>query len=170
MRATKFAISMACTAALLFAGCATSPEVERQREAKEADIAAILKVKLDPAEFGETQRCLSESQYRSFRPLDENRILFTGTRDKLWINTLRSRCMDLRHGDVLIVQSFSARRMCDGDRFEATDWFQWPWYRRTPWHWGSHWGTGPSCTLGSFQPVTKAQVAEIETIIEADYE
>jgi hypothetical protein len=102
MRATKFAISMACTAALLFAGCATSPEVERQREAKEADIAAILKVKLDPAEFGETQRCLSESQYRSFRPLDENRILFTGTRDKLWINTLRSRCMDLRHGDVLI--------------------------------------------------------------------
>lgn len=170
MKAIKYTISIACTAALLCAGCASSPELERQREAKEADIAIILNAKLDPAEYGETTRCLSDSQYRSFRPLDDKRILFTGRGDKLWINTLRSRCMDLRHGDVLIVQSFSAMRMCDGDHFEATDWFAWPWYRRTPWHWRSHWGTGPSCTLGSFQPVTKAQVAEIESIIEAKYE
>lgn len=168
MTATRNAVSVALAATLFFAGCANSPELQRQREAKEADIAAILSVQLDPAEFGETRRCLSDSAYRSFRPLDDKHLLFEGRGDKLWINTLRASCMDLRHGSVLIIQPFSARQMCDADRFEATDWFSWPWYRRTPWHSPHHWGSGPTCVLGKFQPVTKAQVAEIEAIIRSD--
>ncbi len=146
---------------LVVAGCAVSPEVEDRRQAIEADIDEILSVPLDPAEYGEAKRCLSDMEYRNFRAIDDRHILFEGRRDKLWMNTLRGRCSDLRFGDVLVVRQFSSSRMCEGDQFRVTDWFDWPWYRRWPWYWGS-WGTGPTCMLGKFQPVTEGQVAEIE--------
>ena len=168
MGAIKYAITMACAAFLLCAGCATSPEVESRRQAIEADIESILSQPLDPAEFGETKRCLADHEYRNFRALDDKHILFDGRRGKQWINTLRSRCPDLRYGDVLVVRSFSSTRMCDMDRFQVADWFDWPWYRRwRPWHWGGDWGMGIPCSLGKFQPVTKGQVAEIEAVLES---
>lgn len=69
------------------------------------------------------------------------------------------------HHSVLVVRSFSARRMCDMDTFQASDWFDWPWYRQWPWRWWSTWGM--NCTLGKFQPVTGSQVAEIETVLKS---
>ncbi len=166
MGAVRYAICMACVALLLCAGCATSPESESRRQGIEADIQSILSTPLDPAEFGETKRCLADMEYRNFRVLDDRRILFEGRRDKLWINTLRSRCPDLRFGDVLVVRPFSGTRICDMDTFQVADWFDWPWYRRWPWHWGGRWGMGTQCSLGKFQPVTEDQVAEIEAVLE----
>lgn len=153
-------------AVLLLAGCATSPEAESRRQEKEASINEILAQPLDPTEFGETKRCLSDHEYRNFRALDNRRILFEGRRDKLWINTLRARCPDLRHGAVLLVKSFSSRRICNMDTFQVSDWFEWPWYRRWPWQWG-RWETGVRCSLGKFQPVTNAQVEEIRAILKS---
>ena len=49
------------------------------------------------------RRCLGDMDYRHFRALDEKHILFEGRRDRLWVNTLRTRCSDLRFGDVLVV-------------------------------------------------------------------
>lgn len=167
MRASRTAGYLAFCAALFLAGCATSPEVESRRQAIEADIDEVLSYPLDPAEFGETKRCLSDTQYRNFRPLGDRHILFEGRRDKRWINALRGRCHDLRWGDVLVVRSFSGMRMCDMDRFHVTDWFAWPWYRRWPWQWGGNWSSGISCMLGKFQPVTEAQVAEIEALLKS---
>ncbi len=165
MRAMKIAIILpACFALLLLSGCAVSPEAEERRLAVEAEIDAILSQPLAP-EFGEMRRCLSEMDFRNFRALDEKHVLFEGRRDRLWVNTLRTRCPDLRHGQVLVVKQFSGSRMCDSDRFYATDWFDWPWYRRWPWDWGSGWQTGMECTLGRFQPVTADQVAEIEAVL-----
>ena len=158
-------LSLAIIAALLCASCAVSPDVESRRQAIEADIDEILSLPLDPAEFGETKRCLADSEYRSFRPLGDRHILFEGRRNKLWVNTLRSRCTQLRHGDVLVTRSLSGLRMCDMDRFEVADWFEWPMYRRWPWQWGS-WAAGPVCSLGKFQPVTEAQLDEIEALLE----
>jgi len=166
MKAVRYVVSTACTAALLCASCAVSPEAEEQRLAREAEIAHILSIELDPAEYGETKRCLSDTEYRSFRALDDRRILFEGRRNKFWVNTLRSRCSDLRYGDVLVVRQFSSSRMCDTDTFEVAEWFDFPWYRRWPWHWGT-WGTGLRCSLGKFQPVTEAQVKAIEAALEA---
>ena len=167
MKAVRSAISLACTAILLCASCAVSPEAEERRLAIEADIADILSMQLDPAEYGATRRCLSDADYLRFRALDDRHILFESRRDRLWINTLRSRCPDLRHGDVLIVRSFSRLRMCDMDSFEVADWFDWPWYRRWPWHWRTGWGVGMHCMLGEFQPVTRAQVDAIEAVLES---
>ena len=159
------AITLASALSLL-AGCATSPEAESRRQAIDADIDAILSIELDPAEYGETRRCLSDREYRNFRPLGDRHLLFEGSRGRLWINTLQHRCSDLRSGDVLVVRSFSGMRMCRMDRFQVTDWFDWPWYRRWPWHWGPGWDTDGSCTLGEFQPVTAEQVAEIKAVLQ----
>jgi hypothetical protein len=150
---------------LLCAACATSPEVESRRQAKEADIAAILGEPLDPALYGETKRCLADNEYRNFRALDDRRLLFEGRGNKLWLNTLPFRCTDLRYGDVLRVKTISWSRICETDSFAVGDWFDWPWYRRWPWRWSSGQGMAESCTLGKFQPVTEAQVGEIEAVL-----
>lgn len=148
------------------AGCATSPEVQEQTQATEAKIESILSQPLDAAEYGATKRCLAGNEYRDFRVLDDQRILFDGRRGKLWLNTLRMRCPELRGATVLRVKSISTfGRICDMDSFQPGDWFGWPWYRRWPWSWGSRSGTGMTCSLGSFQPVTDAQVAAMEVAI-----
>lgn len=165
MSTIKTTLILVGLAALLLPGCAVSPEVESRRQAIEADIDEILSLPLDPSEYGEPRRCLSDMEFRNFRPLDDRHIVFDGRRGKLWINTLRGRCPDLRHGNVLVVRKFAGSRMCERDQFRVTDWFDWPWYRRWPWNWGT-WGTGPMCTLGQFQPVTEAQVDEIEARLE----
>lgn len=76
-------------------------------------------------------------------------------------------CPDLRWGDVLVVRSFTSRRLCASDNFAVTDWFDWPWYRRWPWQWGSRLGTGMTCTLGEFKSVTKDQVKGIEALLDS---
>jgi hypothetical protein len=156
--------SAVCVAAVLLVsgGCASSPDDESQRRAIEADIQDILSLSL--GEDGKPLRCLSDVQYRGFRALDEKHMLFTGKGDRRWINVLRQRCSDLRHGSVLRVRSHSMSHICNTDRFAVDDMFEWPWYSRWPWQWGA-WSTGMTCTLGPFYPVTDAQVAEIEAVI-----
>jgi hypothetical protein len=168
MGTRRYAAWTAVLALLLLAGCATSPEAESRRLAIEADIQDILSQTV-PAELGTSKRCLSDHEYRSFRALNDQYLLFEGRRGKQWINELRSRCYDLRRGHVLMVTSFSVRRICDMDRFEVADWFYWPWYRRWYWpgYWGPSWGMGVQCSLGKFQPVTEAQVAAIEDALDS---
>lgn len=161
------AIGLLCCTALLFTGCATTPDFEKRRQEVESDIDEILSLQLDPDEYGETRRCLSEHDYRTFRPLGDRHILFAGRKGRLWINTLRGRCYDLRHGDILVIRSFSTTRMCDMDSFQVADWFDWPWYRRWPWYWGGRWNTGMRCSLGKFQPVLEGQVQEIEALLDS---
>jgi len=161
MHARRYFVCVS-VALLFIAGCASSPEDESRRQAIEADIKDILT--LSPGEAGKPLRCLSDTQYTGFRALDEKYLLFTGLGGKRWVNTLRNRCYDLRHGDVLRVRSFSLARICDTDRFAVDDWFEWPWYSRWPWRWGA-WSTGMTCTLGKFYPVTEGQVEEIEAVL-----
>lgn len=161
MHVTRCVIGIACTASLVLASCSTSPEARERELQKQASIDEILSEPLDPAEFGETKRCLSDAEWDSFRALDDRHILFVGRRDRLWVNTLRSGCPDLRHGDKLIVRKFSGSRMCDADQFQATDWFGWPAGQRSP----DTWGTGVGCVLGKFQPVTQQQIDDIEAVL-----
>ncbi len=167
MNTFRVAILVAASAAfLLFPGCAASPEAEARRQATEADIDEILSYELDPTEYGEIKNCLADHEYTTFKPLGTRHMLFEGRRGKLWINALRGRCNDLRHGDVLVVRVTTGSRMCDMDHFEVTEWFNYPWYRRWPWSWG-RWGTGTMCTLGKFHPVSEQQVSEIRAVLES---
>ena len=153
-----------CTA-LMLSACATSPEAVQQREQVDAQINKILSEPLEEEQPGKPKRCLADHEYRNFKALDERHILFEGRGDKQWINTLRSRCPDLRHGEVLRVRSFSAiGRICEYDSFAVDDWFDWPWYRRWPWRWGETLSAGMTCTMGKFQPVTEQQVWAIKDV------
>ncbi len=162
----RFQFAAWVLAMLLVCGCATSPEVEERERAVETTIENILSEPLDEAAYGKPLRCLNSSQYRDFRVLDDQRIVFAGSRGRLWLNTLRMRCPDLRHATALRIRSISTvGRICDMDTFQAGDWFDWPWYRRWPWRWGSTWHSGISCSLGTFQPITESQLTAIEAAL-----
>jgi len=167
MGAIRFISYMAIAFMLLFAGCATSPDVATQRQIADAEISRILSAQLDPAEFGETKSCLADREYNNFSVLDDRHILFEGLGGKQWINTLPARCPDLRFGSLIRVKSFSWSRICDSDSFLVGDWFDRSWYRSWPWHWGGGWGMGTPCSLGKFQPVTKDQVEEIRAALKS---
>ena len=156
---------VAMFAVVLLAGCAVSPEAEEQRRLMEEEISSILAEPLDEQTYGTAKRCLSDAEYHHLRIIDDRRILFEGRGDRLWLNTLRSRCPDLRHYSVIITRPISPSRMCEMDLFYVSDWFSWPWYRRWPWYWGWGWGASASCMLGEFQPVTEDQVERIEEAI-----
>lgn len=152
--------------ALLVAACAVSPEAEERRRAMEEEIGFILAEPLGEEKYGETRRCLSDHEFQNFSVIDDQRIVFEGRRGKLWLNTLRTRCPDLRFHSVIVVRpTLSMGRMCAMDTFYVSDWFEWPWYRRWPWYWGWGWGASATCMLGEFQPVTESQVELIKEAV-----
>lgn len=166
LTASRWSLIAVIITALFYGSCAVSPEAEERRRLIDEEIGFILAEPLDEAVYGKTKRCLSDTDYRNIRILDDRRILFEGRRDRQWLNTLRMRCPDLRHHSVIVVRTtISPRRMCDMDTFYVSDWFDWPWYRRWPWYWGWGWGASAMCSLGEFQPVTESQVALIEEAI-----
>ena len=122
----------------------------------EADIDEIMEYPVDATEVGETKRCLSEGNYRSYRALGERHLLFEGRRGKQWINVLRGRCRNLDRGDFYIMEPSSGRQLCSSDQFEVAD-------RLTSTSFGDL-GVGIKCSLGEFKPVTRAQVEEIEKL------
>ena len=148
---------------LLISGCASTPDDGTGKPPVSERIDAILSIPIEGMEEPETQRCLSNMRVRNFKPLGDRHLLFEGRGGQYWVNTLRTRCYDLRHGTVLSVRSSGmSNQYCDGDRFAVGDWFTWPWYRRWPWSWGTPWQTtGSACVLGKFQPVTEQQVDDI---------
>jgi len=154
MSIRRIAIGTVIAALLALAACAVSPADEQRRKDMEADIDEILTYELDKTEFEDPGRCLRESQYRSFRPLGDRHLLFEGRNDKQWINVLRGRCVGLDDDGIFVMQISSAGRVCDQDKFEVRD--------RMPL--GA--GIGPTCVLGEFKSVARAQVHEIETRLE----
>ena len=144
---------------LLLVSCAGQPGADKR--AVEDDIETILRQPLEKSEYAEAKRCLGERDYDDFRVLDDKRIVFEGRRGELWLNTLRTRCPELRHAMVLRVKSFSSMgRICDMDSFSARDWFGRD-------QWGSRGGGAGTCSLGSFEPVTAAQVGAIQAALDA---
>ena len=154
--ATRFYSACTVVAALLIvAGCAASPEEERERLDREADIDEIVNYQLDVSEVGTDKDCLSDKDYIRFRALGPRHLLFEGKDDKLWINVLRGPCAGLRFNDMFVTKPGTPGRLCDMDHFEALD-------RSDP-HVMSRVATaGYKCMLGVFKPAVKAQVEEIE--------
>jgi len=144
---------------LLLVSCAGKPGADKR--VVEEDIETILRQPLEKSEYAEAKRCLGVRDYDDFRVLDDKHILFEGRRGELWLNTLRTRCPELRHAMVLRVKSFSSMgRICDMDSFSARDWFGRD-------QWGSRGGGAGTCSLGSFEPVTAAQVGAIQAALDA---
>ena len=149
------------TALFLVVGCGVSPLDEERRLEKQAAIADVLSYQLDPLEYGETKPCLREMEFRHYRAIDNEHILFSGTRDRLWINKLRGSCPGLRPDSVLVIRKFGGSQICSKDTFGGPERFGGPWTL------GPTSGTGVRCVFGEFQPVTQEQVDEIQKIIDS---
>ncbi len=138
----------------VLAGCASAPEAEQAQQEREEDIATILSEPLDPSEYGESKRCLAGHEYRDFAIIDDRRIVFKGSGNRLWLNELRARCPDLRRADALAFRSHTmSERICELDSFIAADWMGSR--SRQP---------GMRCTLGAFQPISEAQMQAIRDL------
>ena len=159
MGTTRFTIGTVVAALLALAACATSPVDEQKRQDMEADIDEILSYELDKTEYGEPGNCLSESQYRSYRPLGDRHLVFEGRDDKQWVNVLRGRCPGLDNGGFLVMTKSLSGRLCDKDRFEVADQVGSVVSRGSA-------GTGPTCVLGEFRPLAKSQLKEAEARLE----
>lgn len=152
--AARLLVGMA--GALALAACAgkqaDTEQAAREAQARET-IDKILTEPLEAEEYGKNERCLSTYAYRSVDVIDDTHVLFRGSGDKMWLNTLRNRCLGLRPNDTL---RFSLRnnRVCDLDTFESVDYFAF--IGRS----------SATCSLGSFTPVTAEQVEAIEAAVE----
>jgi hypothetical protein len=151
-----FRLLVGALTVLLMSSCAVNPEVEAARQAKEMEVERIL---TETSEYGEAKRCLRSHEYRNFEILDDRRIIFSGRRDKLWLNQLRSSCPGLRTGHALkFVNLSGGSQICDLDSFEVVDFFYYPRFQRWPWQWFN----GVRCALGKFEPITEQQAAALK--------
>jgi hypothetical protein len=156
MNIRKLAIGTTVASLLALAGCAISPEDEQRRKEMEADIDDILSIVHDPAEVGEPKRCLSETEFRSYRALGNRHLLFEGRQNRQWVNVLRGRCSGLHHDSVFVMKPNVSGRLCETDRFHVLDRFDSI----------ARADSAPMCVLGEFKPVVEAQVKEIEKRLE----
>lgn len=131
---------------------ATSQEAEGEQhdqdakdKALEDQVRAILARPVD--DEVDSERCLNTMSYRRIEVLDNRRLAFHGRGDKVWLNQLRMPCVGLRSDHTL---SFELRnnRVCAMDTF-----------RGLTMSFGGPMPMGPTCFLGEFEPITKAQVA-----------
>lgn len=141
---------------LAFAGCATSPEEEQRRKDMEADIDDILSYELDPLEYGESRKCLSSNEYRSYRALGKRHLLFWGRQNKRWVNVLRGRCSNLSRDSIFVMEPSMSTQLCELDQFRVGDRFDSL----------QNAAMMSTCVLGIFKPVTEAQVEEIMNRLE----
>ena len=131
---------------LLVAGCASSAAAQKRRQEAAAEIEEILSLPVPP-QLGGNQRCLAEHELSGIRILDDKHVVFVNRDDRLWINTLPQRCVDLRSVGIVTFKPSTGTRICRHDKFRTNN-------------------MRLNCRLGAFQPVTAEQLAEIAAVLE----
>ena len=103
----------------------------------------------DEEESDEPLRCMSMNSIRSTKILDDQRVLFIQSRDKVFLNRLDRECLGLfRNGTFTYKVQSGARhaRLCDTDSITVLETT----------------GRGLNCGLGRFEPLSQA---ELESLI-----
>jgi hypothetical protein len=151
----RIAPALLILCATLLAGCASDPakRAEEQQEVAE-EIEAILTQPLSEEEYVEGERCISTYQYDSVEVLDNQHVVFKGRGKKLWLNTLRARCVGLRRRDILQFE-LRGSQLCNLDDFVAIDYTM---------YFGME--TSAKCVLGNFTSITEEQIALIKDAVE----
>jgi hypothetical protein len=138
------------------AGCAGSgPSAEQEAAQAKAQetIDQILAAPLPSEEYVKGERCISTMQYDSMEVLDDRHVLFQGTGDRIWLNTLRSRCIGLRRDSTPVIR-LRDTQLCDMDTFQAVDDMLGVWTR-----------TSATCSLGTFTRISREQADGIRAAL-----
>jgi hypothetical protein len=102
----------------------------------------------DEEESDEPLRCLSMNSIRSTKVLDDQRVLFIKSRDKVFLNRLDRECLGLfRNGTFTYKVQSGARhaRLCDTDSITVLETT----------------GRGLNCGLGLFEPLSQAEIENL---------
>jgi hypothetical protein len=99
----------------------------------------------DGEDSDEPVRCVSMNSIRSTKVLDDQRVLFVQSKDKVFLNRLDRECLGLfRNGTFTYKVQSGARhaRLCDTDSITVLETT----------------GRGLNCGLGLFEPLSQAEV------------
>lgn len=99
----------------------------------------------DGDDSDEPVRCVSMNSIRSTKVLDDQRVLFIQSKDKVFLNRLDRECLGLfRNGTFTYKVQSGARhaRLCDTDSITVLETT----------------GRGLNCGLGLFEPLSQAEV------------
>ena len=124
-------------AALLLAGCATTPE---QRAEAEAAQAAELADALDGYSPGAPQDCMPIDRTNGPQIIGGGVVLYRESGRRIWLARTEGECPWLRRDGILVAERFG-NQMCRTDRFRLIDR-------------GSSIPSG-HCRFGSFTPYDK---------------
>jgi len=99
--------------------------------------------------FADTTVCLPTQRYRQVEVVNENRLLFSGTNDRYWLNELKTSCPLLDTGETMMFE-LSGNRLCEFDSVRSVDLNIW------------YWSNSPPCILGVFKRLTAEQAALLQ--------
>jgi hypothetical protein len=86
----------------------------------EASVREILARPVDGDLEPQGQRCLARARFGGVEIMDDQRIVFVGRGDQLWLNQLRTPCFGLRPGMTIEMQGDGVR-LCRGHDVYGTD-------------------------------------------------
>ena len=135
-------LSLAILAAGL-AGCATQEEAPSAEEP--LTVEEVLATTLGDDAYGETTRCVSRHLVNRTEVLDDKHILFWGRGDRVWLNTLRSRCVGMRPRDTLQLE-VRDNQICNFDMVSTIERFG-----------AGFMPVSARCGLGDFVEINKEQ-------------
>ena len=124
-------------AALLLAGCATTPEQAAEAEAAQA---AELADALEGYAPGTPQECMPIDRTNGPQIIGGGVVLYRESRRRIWLARTEGECPWLRRDGILVTERFG-NQMCRTDRFRLIDR-------------GSSIPSG-HCRFGSFTPYDK---------------
>lgn len=131
------------------AGSGPSPEQQAAQAKAQETLDQILAAPLSSEEYSKTERCISTFEYDTMEVLDDQHVIFEGRGDRVWLNTLRNRCIGLRRDSVPVIRLRDSQ-LCDLDTFQARDSMLGVWTR-----------TSATCSLGTFSRITPEQADTI---------
>jgi PBP1b-binding outer membrane lipoprotein LpoB len=107
---------IATAAALLFAGCAATPEQIASEQAEAAkDFAEATKGRV----AGKPQPCIDTMGIDGPQIVGNNRLIYRQGGKRIFVNELRNECPGLRAIDSIIVTEVYAGQTCRNDRFRV---------------------------------------------------
>lgn len=125
----------------------TVEEADKASDEK-SPLEALLSTDPGRRDYNETQNCVSKARIRSHEILNERLIVLkmSGTDQPKLLIQFDQRCMGLKPGTLINMESRGSSRLCSGDyiRTEVYDFGQRSW--------------GPRCYIPGFEPVSEHQV------------
>ena len=143
----KLLLGIVALLLLGMAGCASNPEAQSADEEPPLTVEQVLATTLEDEDYGEASRCIDRHRYDRVEVLDDQHLIFLGRGDRVWLNTMKARCIGLRRKAVLQFDGLLGAQICQLDTVQSVDYGLGGGLERV----------SARCALGEFQPISRQQ-------------